>query len=171
MKLSKYISEFETLYKESIDLHKIFSKINTNNGREYFHSLHIEKFFYPSPPVSMEFLNGKLGIRVRKHKIKTLYISYLTLDTNFNKIPEMSFLNINESKAFYIDMDIQHNDTIELIPYIIHYNDNGKKRMTRITKRNQFIISDEDIVKIRLVIKVNGYGNFTINNIKTTDIG
>ena len=100
-----------------------------------------------------------------------MYLSYLTLNNKFAEIPEKSFVDTNDMTEFYLDLGIETSDQVEIIPYIIHYNNMGKNGMTKVTMRNQLIRLKKDDVKLRLTFKVKGFGNFTINNISRINVG
>lgn len=163
--------EFERELKPPADF---YSRVKTNEDM-FEYRLIEEVFYHLSPPIVSYMEKGSLNVLVTPNNIKTLYVSYMTLDTKFEKLPDDSFVEIDRSngpKLFYLDIDITViDDGLEVIPFIIHYNKKGKKKMTRVTLRNQLIRIAEDEKKLRLTFKVKGNGNFTINNIRRSNLG
>src|SRR5699024_8337623 len=119
-----------------------------------------DKLFYGlTPPFIIKSNNNQLNVNVKENKIKTLYLTYLTLDTKFAEVPDESFVDLTKNRKFYVTLDIDTNNNIEVKPYIIQYDLKGKKNMTQITRSMQYFSADDDVFKIRLVFKVKGHGN------------
>src|SRR5699024_6798384 len=165
MKLSMYKKLFENEFELNIKPSKNLYSYIRNIKNVYTFPLDRSKFYFQNPPISIKEENDQLDVFVEPNTIKTLYLSYLTLDNKFAEIPAESFINIESLEHFYIDINIATSSDVEVIPFIIHYNNKGKKKMTRITNRNQLITILEDETKIRLTFKVKGNGNFKIKRI------
>lgn len=170
MDIIKYKSEYEKVFEKEIKPHNFYSKIS-NKEKKYSYPLDKSLFYYLSPPLNSESSRDGLKVFVKHNKVKTLYLSYLTLNNKFAEIPEKSFVDTNSMTEFYLDLGIETSDQVEIIPYIIHYNNMGKNGMTKVTMRNQLIRLKKDDVKLRLTFKVKGFGNFTINNISRINVG
>jgi len=165
MNLSIYKAKFEKEFESSIKPNKnIFSYMKLKN-KKHTYPLSLDMFYYKNPPITVRKDKSKINVFVEKNEIKTLYLSYLTLDTKFAEIPEKSFINLDTLKSFHFDVDISTTNSVEVIPFIIHYNNKGKKKMTRITRRNQLVEIAEDEIKCRLTFKIKGNGNFSIKSI------
>ncbi|MCK1975513.1 hypothetical protein LNK15_00400 [Jeotgalicoccus huakuii] len=129
-----------------------------------------EYFYGIQPPISYEKVNNQLNVTVKKHTIKTLYLTYLTLDTKFKNVPQETFVDLENSRKFYINIDVTANSSVEVIPFIIQYDTFGKKNMKRITRPMEYFEADDDVIKLRLVFKIKGHGNFIIRSIKRRDV-
>src|SRR5699024_10518863 len=170
MDIIKYKSEYEKVFEKEIKPHNFYSKIS-NNQKKYSYPLDEALFYYRSPPLNSESSRKGLKVSVQQNKVKTLYLSYLTLNNKFAEIPDKSFVDTKSITAFYLDLGIETSSDVEVIPYIVHYNNSGKNGMTRITMRNQLIRLKKDDIKLRLTFKVRGSGNFAINNISRVNVG
>jgi len=170
MDIIKYKSEYEKVFENEIKPQNFHSKIS-NSEKKYSYPLDGALFYHPSPPLNIESSKKGLKVSVKQNKVKTLYLSYLTLDNKFAEIPEKSFVDTESITAFYLDLGIESNNQVEVIPYIIHYNNIGKNGMTKVTMRNQLIRLKKDDVKLRLTFKIKGFGNFIINNISRINVG
>src|SRR5699024_9704150 len=170
MDIIKYQSKYEEVFEKEIKPHNFYSKISKHDN-QYTYTLKASLSYYPSPTLSCKSSKRGLIVYVKKNKMKTLYISYLTLNNNFAEIPEKTFVDIENITALYLDLGIETSSDVEVIPYIVHYNNSGKNGMTRITMRNQLIRLKKDDIKLRLTFKVKGSGNFVINNISRVNVG
>jgi len=170
MDIIKYQSKYEEVFEKEIRPHNFYSRISKQNNR-YTYPLEAKLFYYPSPPLNSKSSKTGFIVYVKKNKIKTLYMSYLTLNNKFAEIPEKSFVDVNNIIGFYLDLGIETSSDVEVIPYIIHYNNVGKNGMTKVTMRNQLIRLKEDDIKLRLTFKIKGSGNFVINNISRINVG
>lgn|SRR5699024_6237064 len=134
------------------------------------YELKSDYFYGIQPPISFETVHNQLNVTVKKHTIKTLYLTYLTKDTKFGSVPNKSFVNLEESRKFYINIDIITNKNVDVIPFIIQYDTFGKKNMKRVTKQMEYFEADNDVIKLRLVFKIKGHGKFIIKSIKRRDV-
>src|SRR5699024_10012109 len=137
---------------KEIKPHNFYSKIS-NNEKKYSYPLDDALFYYLSPPLKSESSKKGLKVSVQQNKVKTLYLSYLTLNNKFSEMPEKTFVDTKSITAFYLDLGIETSKHVEVIPYIIHYNNMGKNGMTKVVMRNQLIRLKKDDVKLRLTFK------------------
>ena len=98
------------------------------------------------------------------NNLNHVYISYRIFNNSFNEVPDESFLNIQEVKEWKITIDILTSDNIEVIPYIVHYKDGEKRKLTKIILSRQLLDFSSD-EKCRLTFKIIGNGDFQINRI------
>lgn len=124
-----------------------------------------ENLFYHSKPV-FDILEKKdyLQVEIAKNDFSKLYLSYHTLNNKFDEPPENSLLNLNEYKKFQFIIEIDKEDSVDVIPYIIHYKKGKKRRLTSINKIKKIINFQKDD-KCRLTFKVIGNGTFNIKEI------
>jgi len=170
LKLSKYKSLFEKEFIKDVRPEKDYYLMFKRSKRDKEYSLESKYFYGLHPPFTFKMVDGQLNVNVKSNKIKTLYLTYLTLDTKFGSVPKESLVNLENVKKFYINIDITTNASVEVIPFIIQYDLNGKKNMKRITRPMEYFEADNDVIKLRLVFKVKGYGNFIIRSIKRRDV-
>lgn len=137
---------------------------------DFEYDINSEYFYGIQPPISYERVSNQLNVTVKKNTIKTLYLTYLTLDTKFKNVPKETFVDLEKSRKFYINIDITANTSVEVIPFIIQYDTLGKKNMKRITRPMEYFEADDDVIKLRLVFKIKGHGNFIIRSIKRRDV-
>lgn len=159
-------SEFVKDIKPSDDFYITINRSEKDTDYQLDHEL----FYGLTPPFKIKSSNNQLNVNVKENKIKTLYLTYLTLDTKFAEVPGTSFVDLSKSREFYVNLDIDTNNNVEVIPYIIQYDSQGKKNMTQINRPMQYFSADDDVIKIRLVFKVKGQGNFIIRSIKRRDV-
>jgi len=170
LKITQYIDLFEKEFKKDIEPPKDYYTLLKRSKRDIVYDLNKINFYGVKPPFSYINKNDHLVVNVKKNNIKTLYLSHLILDTKFGNVPEKSFVNLEETKKFYISIDISENKGIEVIPFIIQYNESGKKNMIRVIHPVQLFEVENDVKKLRLVFKVKGYGNFIIRHIIRRDV-
>ena len=170
MSLKKFKINFEKEYEKEISPnHNLFINIkkkNIENIIEY--PIESQLFTYNKSPISIKVEDEALFGQVKKNNVKQLYLSYLDLEKGFFDAPEKGFLNANEhsESILYLDIEKATTSDLELVPFIIHYTDGTKSRLTRITKRNQLLELEENEEKLRLTFKIKGSGSFSIKNIK-----
>ena len=170
MSLKKFKIDFEKEYEKEISPNQNFflniKKKNIENIIEY--PIKSQLFSYDNLPILIKVEDETLFGQVKKNNIKQLYLSYLDLERGFFNTPEKGFLKIKEhsNSILYLDIEKATTSDLELIPYIIHYKDGKKSRLTRVTTRNQLLELEENEEKLRLTFKIKGSGSFSIKNIK-----
>src|SRR5699024_9133030 len=127
--------------------------------------LNVEYFYFSRPVFRLSNKNnGNLFVEVESHTHKNLYLSYQTMDNKFDVFPEKYFLNLNKYKIYQFKIEIESSENISIIPYIIHYNKNKKKKLTAVS--NSQIINFKNDENCRLTFKIIGEGHFEINRIR-----
>jgi|SRR5699024_351960 len=169
MKLSKYKKFFEEEFHNDIGLPEDYFLLIKRNKKDYKYELTDEQFYGLQPPFTYKNHKGQLVVKVQKNTNKKLYLVYLTKDLKFDVVPDKSFVDLEFSRRFYLNIDIETNKSLTVTPYIVPYNKIGKKKMEKITRPMQFFEVDEDVIKLRLVFKVSGHGNFIIRSITRRD--
>lgn len=166
IKLVQYERRFEVLYRKELDENaSLFEKLSHSleiSNHDY--SLNEEKFYYSKSVFSFEKNSNSLQVSVEENEYKQLYLSYDTLDNLFNKLPKKSLLNLSENTKYEFSIDTSTEGNIQIIPYLIHYKDSMKRKLTQIKRRNQLIDLEND-EKCRLTFKIIGHGNFEIKRI------
>lgn len=170
MNLKKFKNEFEKEFEKEIAIrHNLFLDIKKNNI-EYAIEYAIEKELFSAEyaPMDITLKDAELHGNVKKNNIKQLYLNYYDMDQGFSTEPEKGFLKTQDypNSIFYIDIEKETTNTLELIPFIIHYKNGQKERLTRITNRKQLLDLREEENKLRLTFKIKGSGAFCIRNIK-----
>lgn len=170
LRLSHYKTLFEQEFVKDVRPPKDYYLMFKRSRSDFGYDLSEKLFYGLKPPFSYTNKNNELVVHVKKNKIKTLYLTYMTLDTKFENVPKESFVNLEKTRNFYINIELSKNKNVEVIPYIVQYNKLGKKNMIKITKPMQFFKVDEDVIKLRLVFKCKGHGNFIIRSITRRDL-
>lgn len=127
-------------------------------------SLKTEIFFTNRKEVSYKNVNDNLIIQVDRHKHNQVYLSYHTLDNNFNEIPKDPLI-IKDSNEYYIKIDYIEKELI-LRPFLIFYSQNSKTRLYELTEGMEKIIFKEDEKFCRLTFKLEGFGTVNLKNIE-----
>lgn len=175
MNISQFSNRFNIQFKR--DTNKYFM----NNGIQQLYSSNLsfrdyplkQELFYSSRNVvTINEMEDTISFDVRKHNYKTHYISYLTLDTNFDEIPKQAFIEVDKDKNYYLEFQIQSNNTINVTPIIVHYNNNERIHLSKIAsnRSNQYIHFSDFEEKCRLTFKITGYGKFIIKRIRLISI-
>src|SRR5699024_1862185 len=126
--------------------------------------LETEYFFTNRKEVSYENENGNLIIQVEKHRHNQVYLSYLTLDNNFNEVPENPLIN-KDYREYYIQINYIEKELI-IRPFLIFYNRSSKTRLYELTENIEKIIFKEDEEFCRLTFKLEGFGAVNLKNIE-----
>ena len=164
IKLSQYENKFEILYRNQVtkELTNLESIVESLRSNENNYSLFKSRFFYSKPVITLHNNQNRLVGNVKINDYKQLYLSYETLNNSFNKSPSKSLLDFKEFKTYLFNIDIVTGQSIEIIPYIIHYKNSKKIKLTRIKEKNQVIDFKNDD-QCRLTFKITGHGDFKIN--------
>ncbi|KKK33964.1 hypothetical protein WN59_10210 [Salinicoccus sediminis] len=169
MNLRQYRKAFNKEFKkQGLSKTTIFKSIKLFNSKNLTirnYSLKRDLFYY-SKNVFVPNSNDFPSWNVEKNNIKMLYISYLTLNNNFAYSPDESFFNIEENEVYYIDISVSQSKNIIVTPIIIHYSRGKKTKLTKIIDKNQLLNFSNDEDKCRLTFKIEGSGDFSIENIK-----
>lgn len=163
MNLSQYKNRFNVTYKKE-KTGEISSLVQEVKMTQYLYPINENLFFYSQPVINLKLEKNALNVEVEKNNINKLYLSYLTLDNKFNDSPVNSLLNLDEHNKFQFILKLDKENSLEIVPYIIHYQEGKKRKLTSITKPNQLVNFENDD-KCRLVFKVTGNGIFTIKEI------
>src|SRR5699024_1285165 len=170
MKLSKYKKFFEEEFHNDIGLPEDYYLLIKCKKNEYDYELTDEQFYGLQPPFTYKNHKGQLVVNVKKNTNKKLYLVYLKKDLKFDVVPSKSFVDLEFSRKFYLNIDIETNKSLKVTPFIVPYNEVGKKKMEKISRPMQLFEVDEDVIKLRLVFKVKGNGNFIIRSITRRDV-
>lgn len=170
MNLSKYKKVFEEEFRSEIELPEDYYLLIKRKKNDYDYELTDEKFYGLQPPFTYKNHKGQLVVNVKKNTNKKLYLVYLTKDLKFDVVPNKSFVDLEFSRKFYLNIDIEANKSLTVTPFIVPYNEVGKKKMEKVSRPMQLFTVDEDVIKLRLVFKVNGHGNFIIRSIIRRDV-
>lgn len=166
IKIRKYKDTFDLMYNNeyitSLSSVESLVKVYSSEIKEY--PLHKDYFYISRDVISLNNKNGILCGKVEKNKFKYLYMSYMILHNKFEEFPDKSLIDLNEFDKYQFVIDITKSENIEIIPYIIHYRNFQKNKLTRIDNKNQIIDFKKD-EKCRLTFKIIGYGKFDINKI------
>jgi len=169
MDLRRYRKAFNKEFKkQGLSKTTIFKSIklfNSENLTIQNYSLKRDLFYY-SKNVFVPNSNELPSWNVEKNSIKMLYLSYLTLNNNFASSPDESFFNIEENEVYYIHISIHQSKKINVTPIIIHYSKGRKTKLTKIIDKNQLLNFSNGEDKCRLTFKIEGSGDFSIENIK-----
>lgn len=172
IKLSQYKNRFEILYKneltESLSLLETLAKSSELNEKHY--SLSRKLFYFSKPVMILENKKNILEGTVQRNDYKQVYLSYLTLNNLFNQPPAQSLLDLKTTKQYMFNIDIITEDDIKIIPYLIHYKNTKKSKLTRIKEKNQ-VVDFNQSDQCRLTFKIMGHGNFQIKNISIKSKG
>lgn len=124
-----------------------------------------KKYFYTNrQEVSFENINEGLIIEVDKHKHKQVYLSYHTLDNNFNIIPEKPLI-FRDNGECYIRIDYKQNG-LRMRPFLIFYDQETKTRLYELTEDIEKINFKDNELYCRLTFKLEGYGSTILENIE-----
>ena len=166
IKLTQYKRRFELIYikDNKNELTYLESLLKSAIAEKYNYSLSKDKFYFSNDIVSLNNIKNSLTVNVEKNNENHIYLSYGTLNNSFNLIPEKSLLNLENFDKYEFIIDITTDDTIKVVPYIIHYKKNKKDKLTAVIKSNQLIDFNDDY-KCRLTFKIIGYGRFDIKKI------
>lgn len=159
--------EIEYEKQQSVSLN-VFDSVNTfssdNSSNRSYPLDH--KFFYSSKDVIAPLSDHEeYDWKVDVNSYKMLYLSYKSLNNKFDVAPEESFIEIDSSEAYYLDVNIDSTKGLDITPFVIHYSNGRKTRLTKIVGRNQLLEFQVGEDKCRLTFKVNGAGNFSIKHI------
>lgn len=138
------------------------------NAKEF--SILKENFYFSKNVFSLENNRDSLLGVVDKNEFKQIYLSYQTLNNSFDEIPDTSLLDLKKFSKYKFDIETISSVDLEIIPYIIHYRNSQKDKLTKLTHRNQ-VIDFTDDEKCRLTFKVIGNGKFEISRIRITPKG
>lgn len=163
IKLSQYERRFENLYKKELlnELSLLEDHINTNI---YKRSLSKDKFYFSKPTMTIYNENNVLVVNVEDNNYKQLYLSYETLNNTFNIPPDESLVDLNKYQKYLFNIEIESTENINVIPYVIHYKNSKKLKLTSLKQNHQTLDFKEDD-QCRLTFKIIGHGNFEIKTI------
>lgn len=146
----------------------VFDSVNTfssDNSSNKSYPLD-QDLFYSSKDVIVPLSdNEEYDWKVEVNSYKMLYLSYKSLNNKFDLAPEESFIEIDRSEAYYLDVNIDSTKGLGITPFVIHYSNGRKTRLTKIVGRNQILEFQVGEDKCRLTFKINGAGNFSIEHI------
>ncbi|HLR67007.1 MAG TPA: hypothetical protein VK105_07700 [Virgibacillus sp.] len=170
MDFKKYKKSFDREYKNqqllNLDIFNSLNTFNSDNSSKITYSLNKDLFYSSKKAIESLNIKEKYQWKVYKNNFKMLYLSYKTLNNQFNLSPEESFIDINASATYYIDVDIDSTKGLDITPIVIHYSNEQKTKLTKIVNRNQLLRFHENEDKCRLTFKVKGSGHFSIEHIK-----
>lgn len=151
------------------ELDNLEKKINLAKFKTKDYSLNKDQFYFSKDVISLKNINNNLVGAVEENDFQNLYLSYITLNNNFENEPLHSLIDLEEFNKYEFDI-VVNNDNLKLIPYIIHYKEKTKSKLTRIESDNKIIDFTGDD-KCRLTFKIIGHGNFEIESIRITPKG
>lgn len=151
------------------ELDNLEKKINLTKFKTKDYSLNKKQFYFSKDVISLKNVNDSLVGVVEENDLQNLYLSYITLNNNFENEPLHSLIDLEEFNKYEFDI-VVNNDNLKLIPYIIHYKEKTKSKLTRIESDNKIIDFTGDD-KCRLTFKIIGHGNFEIESIRITPKG
>lgn len=94
-----------------------------------------------------------------------VYISHRILNNSFNEVPIESFFDFKKDETYHIKSEFVNDDTLEVTPVIVEYNDYMKTNLIKLYKENNYIKFQDDTKFIRLSYKFVGMGNCILNNL------
>lgn len=151
------------------ELDNLEKKINLAKFKTKDYSLNKKQFYFSKDVISLKNVNDSLVGVVEENDLQNLYLSYITLNNNFENEPLHSLIDLEEFNKYEFDI-VVNNDNLKLIPYIIHYKEKTKSKLTCIESDNKIIDFTGDD-KCRLTFKIIGHGNFEIESIRITPKG
>lgn len=163
MNLSQYKNRFNVVYKKE-KIRRISTLLNEVKMSNFRFPIKEDLFFHSKPVLNLTEETHGLQVSVKDNKINKLYLSYQTLDNKFGESPKNSLLNLQAHKKYQFILRIDKEDSVDIVPYIIHYQDGNKRKLTEIKKNKQLIDFQNDSA-CRLTFKITGNGNFTIKEI------
>lgn len=169
--IKEYENLFESIYMRDIinELGNLEKIISLANSKTKDYSLNKDQFYFSKDVIYLENINNKLFGVVEENDLQNLYLSYMTLNNNFEKEPLHSLIDLGVSNKYEFDIEV-NNDNLKLIPYVIHYKGKEKSKLTRMESDNKIIDFTGDD-KCRLTFKIIGHGNFEIESIRITPKG
>ena len=170
MELSKYKDIFEKEFLKDVKPPKDYYRMFSKQTESYSYDLDAKLFYGIERILTFYNDNNELVVKVKRNNVKTLYLTYLTLNTKFGIVPEKTLVDVTKTRAFYINIEMSMDKNMEVIPYIIQYNSSGKKNMKSINRPMQYFKVDEDVIKLRLAFKFKGFGNFILRSITRRDV-
>lgn len=163
MDIYQYTNKFNMVYNKQL-FNNLSSSLSEIINSNYKYSTNKSYFFSSQLVIGVDNYNDKLRVIVEPNNLKKLYLSYQTLNNRFGEAPDESLLDLNNYTKYRFSFVINKNGNIDITPYIIHYKNGDKRKLSRVDKTNQ-IIDFSDDNQCRLTFKITGHGMFTINEI------
>lgn len=168
MNLKIYKKNFEKVAEKNIydNMHgDIIEKYFPFNFAEKS-SLSVDKglFYNNRKEIDIESSKGGLLIQASPHSHKQVYVSYMTLDNNFNEIPANPLIKRTSDMNYYLSLNYEENG-ISIRPFLVFYNQVEKTRLHEIIENSTKIIFRNGEESCRLTFKLENVGKAKLKNI------
>ena len=157
------------IYQKEIDLK--FATVKDYNF-SFFDSLKVHRmpledqhFYCPKREVTFHSHMQQLECEVEKNNHKMVYLSYGTLNNQFDKEPEESIIPVVKGTSYYVRIGVEKDATLQIIPIIVEYSAGKKTKLNKVTEPDELISFEESTDKCRLTFKLIGFGHATISDI------
>lgn len=116
--------------------------------------------------------NQSLLLSIAPNNKKHLYISYIEQNNKYTKLPANEILNdIDLEGNLLTEFNVLKDETLELLPMIIEYNDDKKIGIKNLNIYNPEIINlKPGTTNVRLAFRVSGYGDLKIKGLNIMSI-
>ncbi|MDB1964006.1 CgeB family protein, partial [Clostridium tertium] len=94
------------------------------------------------------------------------YISYVERNNDYSKVPKNHIIDIDDKKIYKFKISIDNDDTLDINPMLIFYDNNKKIEVLQLAKNKENqIIPPINTKYIRIALRAIGYGCFDLKNI------
>jgi len=127
-------------------------------------SLETNYFYTNRKEVLYENKNDNLIIQVERHRHNQVYLSYYTLDNNFNEVPKNPLIDRDHGESY---IQIKYDEKgLKIRPFLIFYDNKSKTRLYELTENIEKIIFKKNEKSCRLTFKLEGSGSVNLKSIE-----
>lgn len=131
-----------------------------------------DDFYNTAKELEIIQTNDGVNISVDKNDKKHIYISYAENNNKFTLIPVSNiFENITFDKELMTNLSINKDDTLEVIPMLIEYNEEEKLSIKNLSVVNQEILNfKEETKNVRFVLRISGTGEMNLKSFSLLEL-
>lgn len=131
-----------------------------------------EDFYNTAGEIEITQTDNGVNIVVEKNDKKHLYISYAENNNKFTLLPENNiFKDITFDKELMTNLSMNKDDTLEVIPMLIEYNEKEKLTIKNVSIVNQEIFTfKEETKNVRFVLRVSGTGEINLKSFSLLEL-